>query len=264
MAIKNVGAIESAFKLEPGSLQKAIDNEEEVDVTIPELTIRTLEEDDTRTGNLKTQYHTAGMEIAIKTARDEMGLEFQGKTMANFADAVSKKALEGANIEPNKKIQELEADKLKLQENITGLEGVISEKDTLFKKETQKRTIDNLIEKNITGELSLPKSDVSTLFKSKYDVSLDETDKLVISKGGEVLKNKTTLSNLGIDEVMKDFLPNYTKKVQGGAAGGDETGGKAGSMEAFNKEMEAQGNNIGSQPYNEELNKRIREKTLSV
>ncbi len=266
MAIENLNDLEKSLKLPEGTLKAAIDNTENVKIEIPALVIRTTEEENTLRTNLKTEFGNAAVEIAIKKAREEHKLEFNGKTMDNLLKAYETKALAEAKIEPVKKIQELESDLGTLRTNVSTLQGQLVEKDNQFKAEKQKYETDNLISSKITGDLVLPKEDVALIFKSKHSVELDETGKRVIKRGDEVLKHPTTLSPLTIDEVMKDFLPAYLKGPGGGAGGEDEpgAGSKTGSMAAFEKEMSKKEIYAGSSAFNQEMNKRIKEKTLVV
>lgn len=263
MAIENLKELESSLKLKEGTLTAAIENEEAVKINIESLLIRTIEEDETRTANLKTEYHTAGREIAIKTAREDYGLDFQGKNMENLMSAIKTKVLAEANVEPSAKIKELTADNEALKLNITGLQTEVNDSKLLFAKQTTQRSIDNMIHGAIQGDLTISKDDAALLFKNKFGTELNEGGKLLISQNGEVMKNQTTLDPVGITDVMSNFLSTYTKKVEGGAGGGDQTGGgKEGTMEAFNKEMVNAGITIGSEPYNQESSKRIMAGTL--
>lgn len=265
MGIVNLKELEGSLNLKEGTLQTAFESETEETIDISNLSIRTVEDDTTRTANLKTEYHTAGREIAIKTAREELGLDFQGKTMENLLGAFKTKTLSEANVEPSAKIKELTADNDALKLNITGLQTEVSDAKVLFAKQTTQRSIDNMIHGAIQGDLTISKDDAALLFKNKFGTELNEGGKLLISQNGEVMKNQTTLDPVGITDVMSNFLSTYTKKIEGGAGGGNATGGgKEGTMEAFNKEQVALGVTIGSQIYNEEMSKRLGAGTLKV
>jgi hypothetical protein len=265
MAIVNLKELEGSLNLKEGTLKSAFESETEETIDISTLSIRTIEDDETRTANLKTEYHTAGREIAIKTAREDYGLDFQGKNMENLMSAIKTKVLAEANVEPSAKIKELTADNEKLKSNIEGLQTEVNDGKILFAKQKTQSSIASMIDGAIQGDLTISKDDAALLFKNKFGTELNEGGKLLISQNGEVMKNTTTLDPVGITDVMTDFLSAYTKKVEGGAGGTDQTGGgKEGTMDAFNKEMANSSVTIGSQPYNEEMAKRLGAGTLKV
>ena len=265
MGIVNLKELEGSLNLKEGTLKSAFESETEETIDITNLSIRTIEDDETRTANLKTQFHTAGMEIAVKTARTELGLDFQGKTIDNLLSSYKTQVLGEANVEPSAKIKELTADNDALKLNITGLQTEVNDAKVLFAKQTTQRSIDNMINGAIQGDLTISKDDAALLFKNKFGTELNDGGKLLISQNGEVMKNTTTLDPVGITDVMSGFLSSYTKKVEGGAGGTDQTGGgKEGTMDAFNKEQLNQGVTIGSQIYNQEMTKRLTAGTLKV
>jgi hypothetical protein len=62
---------------------------------------------------------------------------------------------------------------------------------------------------------------------------------------------------------MPKFLESFVKPVEGGSGGGDSTGNpKAGTLEAFEKEMSDAGKS--REDMNIEMQRRIRDKTLSI
>jgi hypothetical protein len=64
---------------------------------------------------------------------------------------------------------------------------------------------------------------------------------------------------------MPKFLEPFAKKVSGGSGGSDTIEpGKAGSMDAFIKEMNDKGVSSGSEAFNIEMGKRISDKTLTM
>lgn len=269
MAIENIKELESSMKLEEGTIQKAIDSEESVKIELQEgLVIRTAEDDATFMNNkqaeFKTEFHTAGREIAIKEKARELGLELpKGKNMDSFTEAIVAKTLEDAKVEPNKRIEELEGDKKKLVGNLESLQGDFDAAKNKFNIESQQRQVDTTLLSNIKGDLTQPAEDLLILFKAKHSSKLSESGALEISKGGDVMKNPTTLAPLTPKEVMGEFLTQYIKKPQGGAGGDDATGaGAKGSMEAFQKEMTDSGVRIGSEKFVQEMQKRLANKTL--
>lgn len=269
MAIENIKDLETAMKLEEGSLQAAIDSEESVKIEMQEgLVIRTSEEEETFQTNkyseLKEEFQVAGREIAIKDIAREKGYKLKDKTLESLLDAHSVSVLEKAKISPDKKVQELEG-------SLTTLRGTIGDKDeeieglkTAHKIEKQKTSINNTLHKNINSELTISKDDAVTIFNNRYTSEINDSGLLTFKKDGVLLKDKLE-SPRTVEDVMSEFLTPYAKKPTGGAEGGDETGsGKKGTKDAFDKEMIKDGHKIGSSHYNNEMMKRLANKTLAM
>ena len=274
MAIKNIEELEKFVKLEEGqSLKALMESEDEVSIELDgTLKVRTAEDEEAFVNNLKTEFKKAGEEIAVKEVRNELGLEFQGKTVKNLANALSEKVkadtLAEAKIEPDAKIQELTADKEALvsknQELTNQVSALTQEKNNIesgFK-------LDTALKSKMAADSLLSKEDRLDLFKKRYNPSYNEEGQLLLHKDGQVMKNDTTRDPIGLDEVMSDFDKAYLKEVKpaGGNGGGDDPAGGGGSdqMESFTKEMKAAGHEPGSLEFAQEMNKRLTNGTLKV
>lgn len=269
MPIENLEVIEKSLNLEQGSLQKAIDNEDKVKIEIEELVIRTKEQDETHQTNLrselKTEFQTAGLEVAVKEARTEHGLEFEGKTVNNLLDAFKAKTLKDAEIEPNKRITELEGDITKVRENLTTSEQKYTDLSTSVEKGKSQAGINNSIMDAIKGETTISKTQMLTLFNSEFQTELNADGKIEIKKNGEVLKHATDLTLKSIEDVMVEFSKPFAKQVEGGAGGEDDPGNaKEGSLAAFRKEMKDKGINESSDAFKREMQSRVKAGTLKV
>jgi hypothetical protein len=261
--IENINEVEALLKMPEGTLKSALESSESVKIEMPKVIVRTPDEDEAFKENLRK----AGAEITAKKQAELLGLNLNSddkRDINKVFEAFKAKTLEGVNIEPNEKVKGLEADKAKLLENYTTLEGQFNEFKSNAKSKLNSVLIDTKIDSSITGDLILPKDDVKALFKSKYQVELDENGIEVVKKDGEILKNQTTLNPYTLKDIMGQFLPTYAKKPEGGSGAGDNSGAAKGTMDAFNKEMTEKGVNIGSSAYNQEMSKRIREKSLVV
>ena len=270
MAIENIKELESSLKLEEGTIQKAIDNEKDVKVEVPEgLVIRTKEEEETFMNNkqteFKTEFHTAGREIAIKDARKEHGLEFEGKTMENLLTAFKAKTLADAKVEPTKKIEELEGSLTKLRGDLTTKDEEIETLNSTFKAEKQKTEKNTRVSSHIKGDLTIGKDDALTLFNNKFQTELTDEGALIIKKDGKVLKDKLE-SPRDLEDVMKEFLTPFAKPASGGAGGGDDPGSGTGtsSLEKFTKKLEKEGIKATSLEFQEKMNKAIRDKIVTL
>jgi hypothetical protein len=270
--IENINQVESSLGLAEGTLQEAIASEDAKTIEIPvgkfidteKHVIRTTEEHETYLGNIREESKKAGLEIAVKGARTDLNYDFEGKTLENLLKAHGDSVLKAANIEPDQKNKELLGDLEKLK-------GMNSEWETKYNTlvsessaRDNQRKIDGSISDSITGELTLSKSQITTLFKSEFEV-MEEDGKQVIKKDGQTLKHDTTLDPLTLADVMPKFLEPFAKKVSGGSGGSDTIEpGKAGSMDAFIKEMNDKGVSSGSEAFNIEMGKRISDKTLTM
>lgn len=271
MAIKkdSLSAIEKSLKLEEGSLSAAIENEEEVEVEIPELVIRTKEDNDSFIENTVNDAKTAGVEMAVKKARETHGLEFEGKTLDNLLTSFGEKAVADKKEElgePNAKIEELKGDITKLQSNLAAKDQEITSLKSNMQQTQNEHTINQQLSEVIPDNLTISKGDALILFKNKHDVSLGENNSLVIKKNGEQLKDPETLNPLSAKDVMTTFTNDFVKKPAGGGGGSDEPGGGGGDnqIDAFEKEMKDKGINPGSQAFTDEMNKRIKNGTLKI
>lgn len=264
--IKNILDLEKSLKLKEGTLTEAISSEEEVEVSIPELVIRTPEEDELRSNNLKSESRTVGMEMAVKKVRTDMALEFTGKTVENLAEAVRLKTIEDSKIEPDKKILGLEKDKSELQKNLTTMGEELENQKNLFVQEKNTRRIDEQILEAIDKDTTIPKANILTLYKAEHATALNDKGLVESSKNGDVLKDATTLNPKTLSEVMVDYLAPYLKKATGGAGEHDDVQnkGKAGTMEAFIENQEKLGNKPGTEKFNLEMGKALEAKTLKV
>jgi hypothetical protein len=202
----------------------------------------------------------AGEEILIKTGREKFGLEFEGKTLDNFAEALKNKALKEASVEPTKKVQELTADMDKLRGNLQEWETKYNTLQQQVETEKKQFRIENtILSKLPKDQLTIPAEDVVFILKSKNQIDL-ENDNLVIKQNGETLKNKTNLNPLTVDEWLPELIKPYLKTVNGGAGASDATKAAQGTMEAFLKEMEGK----PSYEMQTEMQKRIKEGTLKI
>lgn len=271
--IENVTQIEQTLGLEEGAIKSAIESEENVTINVPtgkfyeedKFVIKSLEDHEKFVENLKGEQKNAGLEIAIKEAKRELGYDFDGKKDINqLLQFHANKVLEDAKIEPDTKIQELSSDKEKLQATNRTLQEQIDQLVQDGKAKDNQRRIDDNILGSINGELTLSKGQIATLFKSEYSVVEDE-GKLVVQKGGETLKDSTNLDPLSVGDVLGEFTKQFAKQAEGGAGGGDTNApGKAGTLEAFNEEMAKKGINQNSEEYNQEMMKRIADNTLNI
>ena len=204
--------------MEDGNL--SIENEE----------IKVFKQDDYNTlvGNIETEKYnegkTAGEQMAVKAVRDEYGLEFEGKTVANFATAFKAKIEADSKIEPNAKVKELTTDIEKLRGNLSEWEEKYNGLQTSVAQEKKAYKVNSLVSSSMPTEgLSIKKDMATSLFNMNHEIDFDEAGTAVIKKDGVILKNETTRSPMALNDVVNTFLKDngLITAPSGGAGGGD-------------------------------------------
>ena len=265
-------ALETVLGMEGGALEAAITSDEVAEITIPKgsivdtetHTVFTSKELLRRDDKLKETHEKAGKEILIKEYKRDNNLEFDGKTIEHLRAFDKENILKEAGKEPDEKIQALELKNSKL---VTMNEEWEDKHNNLVISNSlaeAKRGTDNDILGFMTGDYSVNKTDLLTIFNSKHDISMDG-DSRAIKRGGELLQDDKTLSNLSLESVVGDFVKGYAKTPEGGTGAGDSSGGnKGGSLGAFKKQQEEAGNAYGSEAYMQNEAKAISNGTLVV
>lgn len=261
--IENISAIEQSLGIEAGKLTEMITSEEKHSVNLEERVMLSKDDYEERVGNIKTGEFKRGQELLLKDLKEEHELDYEGrKDPKNFITAYREKIIKEAGVEPDKKYTTLNDKFTKLQGNYSELESGFDSYKKNEKQKTNKRKINDSMFSEIPDNVDLDKNDIVAILKSKNSFNLTE-DGIEITKNGDSkpLENATTMSNLTLKEFMSTAIKPYLKAVEGGRGGDDGAGsGKAGSFEAFTKEMEG----LGSQEFNMEMAKRIKEGTLKI
>lgn len=211
----------------------------------------------------------AGSEMPVKNAKEKHNLEFKGKTIDDLLEAFKTKVIGDAKIEPDKKIQELEADKKALQTNFSTLQ---TEFNT-FKSDVDARNLriekDNRIAKLMPSNLIVDQDIALLALKTKTGLDVEIKDgNSYFTLNGQIQKDTNTLAEQQLtSEIIAEKLTSIglIKKNEGGSGGADEPGGGGASgYDKFVKEMKGKGISEGSLDFNEEMNKRISDKTLEI
>lgn len=210
----------------------------------------------------------AGEEMNTKAIRDKFGVEIDGKDFDKITEAIKLKILKEANIEPDKAIKEKESIIEQLRANMAKIEAEKVAITTQFTEKEKKMRLDSMLFTAIPDKAvsdSLSKNDIGALFRANgFDIT-ENDGKVVAVKNGEVIKNPTTLEPLPFNDVVAKFVTDKKLITIDGRGAGDGTGKDTpGSIEAFEKEMEAKGYKYGSNEYFNEMNERIKNKTLKI
>lgn len=216
MALKAeaVAKIATLLKITPEALGAALKDENEVDVELPdgistftETELDTLKKNEYKAGKEK------GVEMAVKETKDELGLEFTGKSIKGLAEAAAKKALEDAKVAPDQKVAELQEKLTNAQKTIQDQSKQLQEKDT----EVTTTKIHTEIYKHIPdlGEGGLSKDDVIFLMERNGIEPKLEDGKTVFYKDGKLMMNNLSEA-LPVADVVKTFVAEKKLVAEGG------------------------------------------------
>lgn len=279
MAIKNLEAIEQSLHLEKGTLKAAIDNESDVDISIPELHISSKADHEKLMNNIeadkKSRYDSGvekGEKEAVLRAAKSLGLEIgedKAKKIDNLLPLFKDRVMKEAKIEPDKRISSLESDIEKLRENYKTLETEHENLKSSYENEKQGLKIDKDIMSSIPKEnitYNVGDDDLLYLVKRKQKFAIKDGKTLAIGEDGEPLKNSKTLDPKALSEIVTELVKPYVTKGGGGRGDDDYVPGQheAGTYEAFMEEMEKTGKKPGSEEFQLEMQKRIANKTLKI
>ena len=241
-------------------------NPEEVTIEFDGI-LRSKEEEVSFIENHKKDARKEGVEIEVKKHRETYG--FEGRSINNLIEAVSKKALEDAEIEPAEQLKKIQAT---LSDKETALKNALSkvgEVEKNFSTYKSQATIDKTITSFFPENTILPKEDLKLIIKSKLNFSTDENGIVtVLDAAGNTLKDPTTANPLGAKDVITNFFKDnqaYLKPIQGGGAGSDSTGGQGKtSLEDFMTAQAEKGISPNSEEFNKELQAQVKAGTVEI
>ncbi len=265
MALKKeaIEAIAKLAKIKADDLQAAIADEKEVDLSIPE-NLTTLSEDEISTLK-KNEYKNgkeSGVEMAVKEVKQELNLDFQGKSVKGLVEAATKKAIEDAKIPANEKVAELQKKVETLQATVQDQDKKLAEKDT----EVAGVKLKSELFKHIPAGASLENEEVIELMKLKgYGFEMKD-GKVIATLNGEAIADK--LSNaIPVKDIMTDFLKEKKLLADDGSGGnGDPQGRGAGSgkppvkftkLSEIKAKFQAEGKSTLGVEFNEAVQKAV-------
>lgn len=201
------------------------ENEEIEGIELPELHVFDQNQLTERLKNHVEISKPTLIEMAIKEARNSLGLEFEGKTIENLAKAAIEKGKQEAGIKPSEALKEKDSIIEKLQKTIQDVESdyktKLESKENELSQIRTNQNIYSLIPDNLDTNLS--KKDLAILFKN--DVQIVEQDgKLLYKQNGEVLRDTKTQNPLSGENVINNWLSNkniMTKQEGKGRADGN-------------------------------------------
>lgn len=222
--------------------------------------LRTQEEESTFIENHKKDARKEGLEIAVKQHREKYG--FTGRSLDKLIEAVEKKTLEDAEIEPAEQAKKLQG---LLDEKEIALNNAlanVSDKENEFNSYKNQAKIDRTLESLIPEKTILPREDMKLILKTKLNFDTDEDGNIVVLDNlGNILKDTTTANPITANDVVENFFKdnqNYLKPIEGGAGGGDSSGSSnKQSIDEFIEEQQGKGVKVNSVEFNDALKSKI-------
>lgn len=183
-------------------LAKAISDEQEVKLELPQGRFLTKEQEETLLDNHGKQRYDSGKSKALKEA-------FDGKSKEDFLSDYKASVLEEAKIEPAKKVEELENSIKTLQQKYNT---DISEKDRLLsEKESSLKRIEitSKISNSLPDLVDAITSDVAVImFNKEHEIKEDG-----IYRNGQLLKNDLQ-APLNLEQAVDSFVTEKNWKKQ--------------------------------------------------
>lgn len=258
MALKPevIAKLAALAKISAADLTKAITEKEEVDVPVPDG-LQTFLEPELATLK-KNQYDTgkaAGEEMAVKSGKEEFGLEFTGKTMKGLIQAAQAKAVAEAGQNPDARVKDLQTKVENLQTTVKGYETQIAEKDTAMSGLRDTYELGKHVVGAKEGGPSYSNDEIIHLMKMNgYDFKRNDKGVLEPFKNGEKMLDK--LSNAQpVADVIKGFQKerkyiSEEEETPGGRGGGNKPGGgKATKQSDIKAKFLAEGKSLNGEEY---------------
>lgn len=220
---ETVQKIAEFLKIKTTDLQSAISDEKEMPINIDEKLSTFTEDEVTQVKNNEYKKgKAAGVEMDIKEAKEKLGLDFSGKTLDGLIEAVSRKTLADAKIEPDTKYTELNEKFTTLQKTVGEYETKLSDKDN----EVTGIKVHAEILKHIPANATLSGDEIIGLMRMKGHEFKMVDGKVVTFKDGKELQDK--LSNaMNAADVIGSFVKERKfapEPAAGGRGGGDDKG----------------------------------------
>lgn len=240
--------------LDPDKIETAAKADAETAIEIPQGEFFSTEQLTTLKTNEYNTGKKAGEEMAVKGVKEELKLDFQGKTVKGLVEAAQKKALDDAKIEPDKKVQELQQQLTTVQTTATDLQKKLEAKDAEVTTAKVNSELYKYIPSPAENGPALEPDDVIGMARNKgYEFKMED-GKTVAYKNG--VKEIDKLGNVRpVKEVLTDFMKE--KKlisddggVPGGRGDGDKRpGAKATKLSELKKTFTDQGKSLNGQEF---------------
>lgn len=242
----------------------AIQSETDTDyeLNLDGLVVRTKEEDNELRENIandkKSKWFNDAFEIQIKNLKKDYDLDFEGKDAKDFVEAFKEKILKDSNVEPNKKIQEMESSLKRLQDQVQEKEQAYADLQNNVNTEKTRYKVQSLIP-DLPETLGLNKEEAATLLFSQMEFKEDG-----VYRNGELLKDNLE-KPVSYEDAVKGFVTDRGWNVQQPSGRGGGAKGKGGnsftisSQDEFEQHIKEKGLHPGSREAQAILSKAIEE-----
>ncbi len=259
------------LKLDLATVEAAIAAEAETDMDIPDnLMVLTSDELGLRDkAKDKIGYDRgaeASIEMFVKSKKNELGLEFDGKDPGKLLDTFKSKVLSDAKVAPNEVVVEKDSIIAGLRTNLATLE---KEKNELGQTISQVKTEGAILRAVPANLVGVDAEEVLLTMRNK-GFSFEEKDGAIVAKkNGELVAN-TAMQALPITDVIKSYATERKWLAEEGAgAGADRTGRGGGSSKASTgaatklseaeKQWVESGKNSGTADYQRHIESLVKE-----
>jgi hypothetical protein len=250
---KVIESLAMLLKFDVEELTKVITTEEDVEFKLP-MNLKIFTEDEynstiesIKDNHGKTRYDAgkiAGNEMTLKDMSEKIGLDNPIKDMDGFISTYKANILKDANIEPSKKIGELEDSLSKVQGLLTSKENELISIENSYKQKETKLQAQSYFP-NLPENIGLSKAEATSLYFLSHEQKEDG-----IYKNGERQKDdheKPFDIKQSIDAFVSEKKWNATPSGRGGGAGGTgEPNGKPNTMEEYESYIKSKGINPAS------------------
>ena len=210
-------------------LEEAVKAEDEMSLEVPTLFKEKgiTEDEKIIFGNNRfKEGQNAMSEIKAKDIRSKYGIEIDSKDLETVVDAVITAKVKENSGDPDKRVETLTKEKETLQSTILKLQDDAKARESKHSSEMFNFKVREQIKGLVPTEgMKVGQEDLTTLFLSGHGVTKDDSGRIVVEKGGEVLKNATTLEPLELKTVVNTFIDQGNYKIKNGMGGDDEDGG---------------------------------------
>jgi hypothetical protein len=266
MALKkeDITKLATLAKITVAELEKAIADAVEIAIPIPDkLTVFTEDEVNTLQKNKYDAGRVAGVEIAVKEAREKLGLDFTGKTIDGLVDAASKKALADAGKNPDAQVKEMQTKVDNLQKTVQDYELKIADKDSALSGLRDTYELGKHVIGPKEGGPSYSNDEIIQIMKMNgYDFKRNDKGVLEPYKNGEKLLDK--ISNpVPVGEVIKGFQKERKyigddEDTPGGRGKKDQSGGgKMTKQSELKAKFQAEGKSLNGEEYSKAVEQAV-------
>jgi hypothetical protein len=253
-------------------LKKAIEeNKEAFEINDETIVAKTKSENDVYFNNIKKEIINTAFEKEVKSWRDKLGLEFQGKNFENLFSSLEEKHKTEFQKEPSEQLAKANADLLSFKDLIKNLENEKETIETNHINYKNNRLIEDSLLQSLPENLAYQKNDMLLIIKNRPELkAIVENDKVRFqNQNGEFYKNDRTLEPLEPKDVLSKFFSenqHYLKQTQGGAGGTDSSSNtnRGRTTKDFNERMKSENVQLGSMDYNLRLQEAIKNKEIDV